>query len=85
MHHSCRILVHCYLRLSPDTLADVGHQTQFGGLLIAGPNMLETVAVVALRKASLGPVGFDFGKNMGKFGRGDYCLWLLAACQAHKE
>jgi hypothetical protein len=50
-----------------------------------GPNVVEIVAVATLYKASLGPAGFDFVKNVGKVVKSEYCVWLLAACQAHKE
>jgi hypothetical protein len=48
-------------------------------------DVAETVAVVALPKASLGLIRFYFEDNVRNVGMGEDCLWRLAALQRLKK
>lgn len=48
-------------------------------LFISSPGVAKTSAVKALRKVSLGLVGFKFDSKAGGGFKGKYILWPLAA------
>jgi hypothetical protein len=50
----------------PGTFGDHGHPQTSWGLLVLDPDVADTLAVVAVRTVSLGPIGFDFIDNVGK-------------------
>jgi hypothetical protein len=52
-------------------------------LLSLNPYVAEILAVEALLKAIMGPIGFDLNKDNKQTGKGEDLLWLMAACQNH--